>query len=244
MLPDSQDAYGREIYDYMQGKPVLEIVERDDRYLDISTGPKMYFAPFKEWADNEKQAIRYAKGRVLDIGCGAGRVALYLQEKGHDCVGIDSSPLAVKVSRERGVKDARPISITRMGPQLGMFDTVVMFGNNFGLFGGKKRFDWLLSKIDRISNPGAHIIATSNDPYATTNPDHLNYQKFNLRRARMSGQLRLRIRYLKYQTPWFDYLMVSQGEMTGLFKGTGWKIVKFIPSGGSTYSAIIEKEAK
>jgi SAM-dependent methyltransferase len=242
MLPDSQDAYGHEILDYMQGKPVLEIVERDDRYIDISSGPKIYFAPFKEWADYEKQAIKFAKGRVLDVGCGAGRVLLHLQEKGQDCVGIDVSSLAIKVCRERGVRDARVISVTRIGPPLGKFDSVVMFGNNFGLFGSKKRSEWLLEKFRRVTNPGAHLIVTATDPYATTDPDHLNYQKFNARRNRLPGQIRLRIRYKKYQTPWFDYLLVSQSEMTSMFKGTCWKVVKFIPSNGPMYAAILEKQ--
>ncbi len=241
MLPDSQDAYGHEIFDHMQGKTVLEIVERDDRYIEINTGPKIYFAPYKDWPDHEKQAIKYAKGRVLDVGCGAGRVLLHLQEKNQECTGIDVSTLAVKVCRERGVRDARVLSVTRIGPQLGKFDSVVMFGANFGLFGGKKRSEWLLEKFRRVTNPGAHLILTANDPYATTDPDHLNYQKFNARRSRMAGQIRLRIRYKKYQTPWFDYLMASQSEMAGMFKGTCWKPIKFIPSGGSYYAAVLEK---
>ena len=36
----------------------------------------------QNWHLTEKKAIKYARGRVLDIGCGAGRHALYLQDKG------------------------------------------------------------------------------------------------------------------------------------------------------------------
>jgi len=242
MLPDSQDAYGHEIVDHMQGKPVLEIVERDDRYIEINSGPKAYFAPFKDWPDHEKQAIRYAKGRVLDVGCGAGRVLLYLQEKGLECVGIDVSSLAVKACRERGAKDARVISITRVGPQLGKFDSILMFGNNFGLLGGKKRAEWVLEKYRRLANPGVQLIVSTTDPYATNDTDHLNYQKFNLRRGRMGGQIRLRIRYKKYQTPWLDYLLVSQPEMTAMLKNSGWKVTKFIPGSGGAYAAVIQRD--
>jgi hypothetical protein len=73
-----------------------------------------------------------------------------------------------------------------------------MFGNNFGLLGGKKSAEWILEKYRRLANPGIQLIVTATDPYATDDPDHLNYQKFNVRRIRMPGQIRLRIRYKKY----------------------------------------------
>jgi hypothetical protein len=60
----------------------------------------------------------------------------------------------------------------------------------------------------------------------------------------MSGQVRIRIRYLRYASPWFDYLLVSKPEMIGILRGTGWKVKRFIASKkGPAYVAIIEKEA-
>jgi len=93
-----------------------------------------------------------------------------------------------------------------------------------------------------MTPPDARIIVESNDPTQTKNPCHLAYQKFNRRRGRMPGQLRLRIRYLTYATCWFDYLIVSKNEMRSILAGTGWRISRFIDSGGSVYVAVIEKE--
>ena len=73
MLEDEQDAYGHELYDYLNGKDVYEIVERDDGYFDVSSGPPLYFSAYDQWPDYEKKAIDYVRGKVLDIGCGAGR---------------------------------------------------------------------------------------------------------------------------------------------------------------------------
>jgi SAM-dependent methyltransferase len=92
---------------------------------------------------------------VLDVGCGAGRVALHFQERGHEVVGIDLSPLAVEVSRRRGVRDARELPVTRVGRALGLFDTFIMFGNNFGLMGSRRRTPWLLRRFRSIANEGA-----------------------------------------------------------------------------------------
>ena len=79
-----KDAYGREIYDYYQGNGGFEVIESETGYIDLSGGSVGYFADYKSWPPFEKKAIRFAWGKVVDIGCGAGRVALYLQQKGVD----------------------------------------------------------------------------------------------------------------------------------------------------------------
>src|SRR5262245_66440757 len=87
---------------------VAEIVEREDGFINASvTGPAMYFAPFRRWPAHHRAAMRLVRGRVLDVGAGAGRVSLHLQERGHDVVAIDHSPGALEVCRRRGVVDAR-----------------------------------------------------------------------------------------------------------------------------------------
>jgi hypothetical protein len=57
----------------------------------------------------------------------------------------------------------------------------------------------------------------------------------------MPGQVKIRIRYNKYVTPWFDYLLVSKEEMENIFRGTCWEVKHFIDSKSSPYIAIIEK---
>jgi SAM-dependent methyltransferase len=236
-----QDAYGREVYDYHRHGTGCEIVEREDGYIDISSGPAAYFRDFDDWKPYEKKAMAFARGRVLDVGCGAGRVSLYLQKKGHDVLGIDISPLAAKVSLERGVKRVRVMSVTGVSSSLGLFDTIVMYGNNFGLLENPKRAKWLLGRFRAITREGARIIATSTDVYNTDKRCHLDYQRANRRRGRMSGQVRLRVRYQTYATPWFDYLLVSPDEMRKLVDGTGWRVAKVFTSRGPVYTAVIER---
>ncbi len=248
MLTDKQDAFGHEIYDYfkeeIKRRPFTEIVERDDGYIDHSGGPAMYFSEYKTWPSHLKKALRYARGRVLDIGCGAGRCSLYLQNKGMDVVGIDNSPLVIEVCKQRGLKDARVVSINEIGPQLGVFDTIIMIGNNFGLFGSFQGARRLLKKMEKITSPRARIIAETNEVYNTDNPDHLSYHQYNKQRGRMGGQVRIRVRYKKYVTPYFDYLMVSKEEMENILDGTGWQVEKYIDSGNSLYIAILTKKKR
>jgi hypothetical protein len=57
----------------------------------------------------------------------------------------------------------------------------------------------------------------------------------------MAGQLKLRVRFKDIVGKWFDYLLVSPGELKEILEGTGWKLNKIILSKGSTYIAVIGK---
>jgi len=244
MLTNRQDAYGHQLYDFFKGRPVVECVERDDGYIDPNPAlPKYYLSEYKDWTTREKNAVRYVKGRVLDIGSGGGRWSLYLQKKGYDVLGVDNSPLAVKVCKLRGVKNVMIRPISEIDFRLGKFDTILMIGNNFGLFGSFKQARRLLKRFYEMTSPGARIIAESLDIYKPpVDPLHRQYHSRNRRLGRMPGQVRMRLRYRTFVTPWFDYLLVSKNQMRKILKGTGWKINRFIDSTGPAYAAIIEKE--
>ena len=242
IMSREEDAYGQEILAAYEGRPSYEVVERDDGFIDLSGGAAHYFQEYKSWPRWQKQSVKFARGRVLDVGSGAGRASLYLQRRGHKVTAIDNSPLAIEVCKKRGVKDARVLPIEEIGDfQKNSFDTIVMYGNNFGLFGSRRKAKFLLKRMYGITSPEALIIVESVDPYDTDDPAHLNYQKRNRKRGRMAGQLRIRIRFRYYVGRWFDYLLVSRREMKEILEGTGWKIKKFIGSGAYMYIAIIAK---
>jgi SAM-dependent methyltransferase len=242
MLKRNQDAYGQELYHFLKTGKGNEIVERDDGFIEAGRmGAATYFTAYAKWATHQKRAMRYVVGRVLDIGAGAGRCALYLQKKGHKVVAIDNSPLAVKTCRERGVKDARVLPIEAVSKTLGAFDTIIMFGNNFGLFGGPAKARRLLERFARITSPGARIIAETTDPMQTNDLYHCSYHRFNRRRGRLPGQLRIRVRFKTIATPWFDYWLATKGEIEQMLKGTPWRVRRFIDAPGPQYVAIIEK---
>jgi SAM-dependent methyltransferase len=245
-MDPSQDAFGQIILASFEGRPSYEVVERDDGFIHALSGSESYYLRgYNNWPEWQKKAIKFASGRVLDVGSGGGRVSLYLQERGHEVTAIDRSPFAVEVCRKRGVKDARVLSFDRIDVlSANLFDTVVMYGNNFGLFENHKKAKLLLKKLHKLTTPTALIIAESRDSTATNDPVHLAYQKRNRKRGRMSGQSRARIRFRQFIGPWFDYLMVSKNEMKEVLKGTGWGVTRFIDSDVSKYIAIIEKTSR
>ena len=246
VFKDNQDAFGHLLFDYYEkgyaDSRLPGILERFDGYITDAGSVAVYFNEYKDWPPLERKVLRFARGRVLDIGCGAGRHCLYLQEKGFEVTGIDNSPLAIEVSMQRGVKHAVVLPINSINPELGIFDTVLMLGSNFGLFGSHKGARRLLKKLGRITSKRARIIATTTNVYQTEDPDHLNYHEYNRNHGRMGGQLKVKVRYKNYATPWFDYLTVSRDEMENILDGTGWEVVKYLDQDGSHYAAIIEKE--
>lgn len=242
MKPE-EDAFGQVLWAYYRGEEVFEVVERDDGYVDAMS-PKAYFSGYEDWHPIEKRAMEFVKGRVLDVGCGAGRHSLYLQKKGFSVLGIDISPLAIKICELMGLKKAEVMSIEEVNLKPKSFDAIIMMGNNFGLFGSFKKARRLLEKFHKMTSENALIIADTRDIYKTDNPAHLEYHMINKKKGRMAGQVRIRIRFRKYVGRWFDYLMVSKKEMKEILDGTGWKIKEFIDSGNSEYLAIIEKVAQ
>ena len=241
-MEDAQDAYGRLVLDHLEGRPAVEIVERDDGFIAAGVGPANYFHPYRRWPAHQRRVMRFVRGRVLDVGAGAGRVALHLQERGLEVVAIDVSPLAVEVCRRRGVRDARVLAIDDVGATLAPVGTVVMLSNNFGLFGSAEGAARLLPRFHALTSARGRIVAESRNPYETDDADHLAYQQWNRDRSRMAGQLRLRVRHRKYASPWFDYLIVSPDEMRELVRGTGWKVVRLLRGDAALYVAVLEKQ--
>lgn len=178
MVTDRQDAFGHMVYDHLTKKPVNEIIERDDGLVEIDSGIG-YFSEFQAWPSYEKRAMRYVRGRVLDVGSGAGRCSLYLQSRGHEVLCIDNSPLALEVCRLRGLRNTKLVPLSGISPGLGVFDTVIMMGNNFGLFGSFEGAKRLLKKLNRITSSRGRIVAETRDVYQAEVPEHLSYQERN-----------------------------------------------------------------
>jgi len=232
------DAFGYMLQDYLEGRGGQELIERSDGFIAVSAGGETYFA---EPTGPQRTVADRAAGRVLDVGCGAGRYALYLQERGLEVVGIDVSPLAIEVCRRRGLRDARVLALEDVDVSMGRFDTVLMLGHNLALLGSAARAKRILRRLRTVVSPGGALIGDMLDPYQTDDPLHLAYHARNRARGRMSGQIRMRVRYKTYKSPWFDYLFLSQEELARLLQGTGWRVSEVLATDGPSYAVRITR---
>src|ERR1700678_1294465 len=106
-MPDEPligDAFGALMAEQLKTGQAIEVVERDDGFIG-ATAATRYFDPPQRWIPLDVTAVDKCAGRVLDIGAGAGRAALAVQDLGLDVLALDTSPGAIRVCQRRGVRD-------------------------------------------------------------------------------------------------------------------------------------------
>ncbi len=242
-MDPADDAYGQAIRDYHERGEGFELIERDDGYVDLTGGPELYFTEYEEWPEWTRHGFEFVEGLVLDVGCGAGRHALYCKRQGHEVVGIDVSPNAVAVAEDRGLERVRQLDVADVDDLNETFDTVLMLGNNFGLVGTRETAPDRLAALARVTTDDARIVAETRDVTATDAEHHLAYHERNRERGRLPGAVRMRARYRQYTTDWFDYLMVSPAQLRAMLDETPWTATELFHAedGSGQYVAVLEK---
>lgn len=239
VVPTS-DPMGLVFLQQSNGVPEQEIEERSDGFVNVGPGGNYYVADYSEWLPHEQQAIATIKGRVLDVGCGAGRHAVYLQSNGLAVVGIDESSIAIDVAKSRGLHDARVNRIDQLTEADGPFDAILLLGNNLGILRDAGTAQSILKKLHTISSPGAIILGESVNIATTTTQSHLDYQRGNIAQGRMPGQIKMRIRCRDLATDWFDYLLLSPSELEPIAAAAGWALEEIF-DGGYRYIAKLRR---
>jgi len=238
---DTDDAFGAAfLAHYDRGHEVYYGTEREDGYINIMN-TNGYFSDPSEWPKEELTILGHVKSPVMDIGCGAGRHSLYLQEKGLDVLAVDNSSGAVEVSRKRGVKQVELLSIFDLSHIDRKFSTFLMFGNNINLAGSYYGTIGFLQEIKRLSNPGAVLIGTYMAPLPSGKPYHLAYHKRNRDAGNPIGQVIIRVRFENYLSQWLEFYLPTPEEFQEILKKSGWTLVKDIAV-ANTHYVVLELE--
>ena len=161
ILTAEQDPLGRALIDFFQGKEVEPVLVRSDTASDDHLPAELFFRTWEEMPPWEQLAIEKCKGRVLDIGAGAGCHSLVLQERGHEVVALDISPGAVYVMEQRGVRQVHLGHVFDMEGET--FDTLLLMMNGIGVVGDIKGLEHFLSHAVKLLNPGGQILMDSSD---------------------------------------------------------------------------------
>jgi SAM-dependent methyltransferase len=155
------DLFGQAILDFQTNNTPEDLVTE----TNISEADEMsvgyLFRHYNDMPKLEKKALQLAKGKILDVGCGAGSHSLYLQEKGFDVTAIDISPKAIKACQLRGLKNARVQNVLAIETE--KFDTILLLMNGTGIFGTLAETSLHLQKLKSLLNPNGQILLDSSD---------------------------------------------------------------------------------
>jgi SAM-dependent methyltransferase len=115
----------------------------DDWFVGFHTGlvARLWRAVGATTADEDSELLAGLLelppgGRVLDVPCGDGRIAIRLAERGLAVHGLDISAEEVEFARQaaaaRGVVATFDVADLRHLPDSGRYDAIVSWGNSFG----------------------------------------------------------------------------------------------------------------
>ena len=158
-----KDLFGKAILDYQTNNSPEDLLTE----TSISEADEMsvayLFRSYSEMPKLEQKALQLAKGKVLDVGCGAGSHALELQnERKLEVTAIDISENAVKACQLRGIENVKIANILDLDPKT-KYDTILLLMNGTGIFGSLNETAKYLQKLKSLLNEGGQILIDSSD---------------------------------------------------------------------------------
>lgn len=114
--------------------------------------------------------------RVLDVGCGTGRLLEILARNGHECVGVDPSVDSLKVARgrllDRGLRcELKVDRLPELTEVTDKFDVILVAGGTFEYLLTTQTQILTLKRLSKLLLPGGRIaLDVSIPPFVTKNP--------------------------------------------------------------------------
>jgi SAM-dependent methyltransferase len=157
-----KDLFGKAILDFQTNNSPEDLITETTISEEDEMSVAYLFRSYNEMPNMEQKALQLAKGRILDVGCGAGSHSLTLQnERSLQITAIDISPYAIEACTLRGIKDARVQDVMTLENE--KYDTILLLMNGAGMCGKLKNIPKFLLKLKSLLNPGGQILMDSSD---------------------------------------------------------------------------------
>ncbi len=219
-----KDLLGTALLDYFHGNYTEDILTETNISEEDDLPLPYFFRTFTEMPKIEQTALQTAKGKILDVGCGAGSHTLYLQEKGFDVTAIDTSKGAVEVCKLRGVKNVKNIELLQLENET--FDTILLLMNGTGIFQELEKIALYLEHLKKILNPDGQILIDSSDIKYMF--DTFEDGGILVPADRYYGELTFTMKYKKIQSEPFDWLYLDEHifESACLASGLNFEVIE------------------
>ncbi len=207
------------LYEHFEtGQPRRVSAKRADGVsFEIET--EEYFTLEGELAELDLLAVERCRGRVLDVGAGAGRHALALQARGLEVVAIDVSPICVALCEARGVIDARVFDVMKLKSDepLGRFDSLLFGMQTIGVAGGLDTLGQLLERLKGCLAPGAELIVDSSALREAWDGDQEDL-------SASRGEIVLSTRYRGWRGESFPWIYLGENELREVALDAGYEM--------------------
>lgn len=229
------DVLGEAIQAYHQGN-ITHKLWINNRYGRKEEMPiAVYFRNESDMPELEKRALQCCKGRVLDIGAGAGSHSLLLQQMGMDVTALDVSAKALSVAKQRGVQKTIEGDIFTFTSPL--FDTLLLLMNGIGLAGTIDGLTRLLHYAKTLINKNGQVLFDSSDVAYL-------FKKTAKPTGHYYGEIEYQYQYKKSMTPWFKWLYVDVQTLYKIADTAGWKTELLMQDGYDQYLARLTLKGK
>lgn len=158
-----KDLFGKAILDFQTNNSPEDLITETTISEEDEMSVAYLFREFSGMPKIEQHALLLSKGKVLDVGCGAGSHSLYLQkEKNLKVTAIDISNNAVEACQLRGISDVLKIDILEFN-SIEKFDTILLLMNGTGIFGKLENVSNYLQKLKSLLAENGQILIDSSD---------------------------------------------------------------------------------
>ncbi len=206
ILTKEKDPMGAAILDYQTSGKAGRLRVLSSMFEEDEMPVKHLFRRFEDMPKLEQQALNLSKGKVLDVGAGAGCHALALQEQGLKVKAIDISPQSCEAMRLRGLQNVECINLFDEHLENG-FDTILLLMNGTGIAGKIAHLPTLFNRLKALLNTDGQILIDSSDlKYVYENED--GSFDINLNSA-YYGEVDYQMIYKNVKGDAFDWLYVD-----------------------------------
>ena len=162
ILSKDKDPMGAAILDYQTtGKSdtlrILSSMFEEDE-MPVSH----LFRTLRDMPMLECKALELSRGKILDVGAGAGCHALALQKQNKDVTAIDISPLSCEAMLKRRIIKVQCVNIFDSEFKE-IFDTILLLMNGTGIAGKISNLPKLFKRLQELITPDGQILIDSSD---------------------------------------------------------------------------------